>query len=135
MNKGITEDKKRNCTSSFCDSPLIKISDLLKNIANAIIIVKLAMLEPKTFPTDRPPSFDADDSIDTESSGNEVVTDNSTNPAAISERPKTFDKTREYLIILSLTMPIRNNAITRMRILNTIIFYLSKINLQAFLIL
>ena len=98
-------------------------------------MVKLAIFEPKTFPTDRPPSFDADDSIDTESSGNDVVIDNSKNPAAISERPKTFDKIRVYLIILSLTMPIRNNEIARMIRLNTIIFYLSKINHQSCLLL
>jgi hypothetical protein len=125
INKGIIEDKKRNWTSSFCDSPRIEIADLLINIAKAIIIVKFAMFEPNALPTERPPSLPNEANIDTDSSGNEVDTESIIKPAAISESPRAFDKTREYLIILSLTRAIRNNETARTGMLIQIIFYLN----------
>ena len=84
------------------------------------MIVKLAMFEPKTLPTDNPPSLPNDAKIDTESSGKEVDTDSRTNPAAISESPKTFDSTKVYLIILSLTMAIRKRETPNKIVLNQI---------------
>jgi hypothetical protein len=72
------------------------------------------MLDPKTLPTDSPPSSANAAIVETESSGREVVTDKSINPAAISDKPKTRDKANTYFIVLSLTKPIKNKeAINR----------------------
>jgi hypothetical protein len=59
--------------------------------------------------------------VETESSGIEVVTDNRIKPAAISDKPKALDKTNEYLIILSLTTPMRNKEIISKGKLNKLI--------------
>lgn len=59
-----------------------------------MMMVRLAMFEPSTFPTDSPPSPDMDDRMDTDSSGREVVMDSRINPAAISESPSTLDITK-----------------------------------------
>ncbi|MCW3980247.1 MAG: hypothetical protein NWF11_02100 [Candidatus Bathyarchaeota archaeon] len=90
---------------------MIRILVLLKKIANPIIIVRFAILDPNTLPTDNPPSSAKEAKAETESSGKEVVTDNRTKPAAISDKPKTLDKINVYLMILSLTTPIRNKDI------------------------
>jgi len=80
-------------------------------MANPIIIVRFAILDPKTLPTDNPPSSTKEATMETESSGKEVVTDKRIKPAAISDKPKTLDRTSVYLIILSLTTPIKNKDI------------------------
>ena len=69
------------------------------------------MLDPKTLPTDNPPSPTSEATVDTVSSGKEVVTDNRIKPAAISDKPKTLDKISVYLMILSLTTPIKNKDV------------------------
>jgi hypothetical protein len=57
-----------------------------------MITVRLATLDPKTFPTESPASSLRAARAETESSGRDVVTDNSMKPAAISDRPRIFDK-------------------------------------------
>lgn len=58
---------------------------MLKKVANPIIIVRFATLDPKTFPADKLPSPTKAATVETESSGIEVVTESKTNPAAISD--------------------------------------------------
>ena len=79
-------------------------------MASPMIIVRFAIFDPKTLPTDNPPSAAKEATVETESSGKEVVTDNRINPAAISDKPKILDRINEYRMILSLTIPIRNKA-------------------------
>ncbi len=52
------------------------------------------MLDPRTLPTDKPPSPAKAAMVETESSGKDVVTDSKMNPAAISDRPRTLDKAK-----------------------------------------
>ena len=54
-------------------------------------MVRLEILEPNTFPTDRPPSPDKAAIVETESSGSEVAIERSKNPAAISDSPRVLD--------------------------------------------
>ena len=67
------------------------------------------MLEPKTLPTDSPPSPDIEETIDTESSGSDVVIERIIKPAAISDRPRNLDIVNTYRISLSLIRTISSN--------------------------
>ncbi len=109
MNRGITEEIKRNCTSSLVDSAATEIAVLLRRTANPIIIVRFATLDPRTLPTDSPPSPMDAAMVETESSGRDVVTDNRMKPAAICDKPRTLDKTMTYLMTLSLSRVINNS--------------------------
>lgn len=64
------------------------------------------MLDPRTLPADSPPSPKVAATVDTESSGKDVVTESRMKPAAISDRPKTLDSTRTYRMTLSLSTAI-----------------------------
>ena len=62
-------------------------------MASPRITVRFAILDPRTFPTESPPSPAMEATVETESSGSEVVIESRMKPAAISERPKILDKT------------------------------------------
>ncbi len=104
---------------------MTETSVLLKKIANPMIIVRFATLDPKTLPTDKPPSPPNAAIVETESSGKDVATDNKMKPAAISDKPKALDNTETYLMILSLTTAIKNRDAMSIRRLYNIIHYTS----------
>jgi len=60
---------------------------LLKKIANPMITVKFATLDPRKLPTKSPPSPTKAATVETESSGKNVVTESKMKPAAISDNP------------------------------------------------
>ena len=109
MNRGIIEDMKRNCTSSLFECPFRVIVFLASSIDSPRIIVRFATFEPKMLPTESPPSPAREATVETESSGSEVVTDSMMNPAAISDRPKTLDMISTYRMIRSLTYMITSS--------------------------
>lgn len=55
------------------------------------IMVRFAMFEPNTLPTESPPSPASAATVETESSGSEVVMESSMKPAAISDSPRALD--------------------------------------------
>ena len=69
------------------------------------------MLDPRTLPTERPPSPAREATVETESSGIDVVTESKMKPAAISDRPKALDMASTYRIILSLISIISSKDI------------------------
>lgn len=85
------------------------ISFLLRSIANPRIAVRFAMLDPRMLPTESPPSPAREATMETESSGIDVVTESKMKPAAISDRPKAWDMASTYRIILSLINIIASN--------------------------
>ena len=95
----------------------MRISFRLKSIANPSIIVRFATLEPKTLPTERPPSPAREATVETESSGSDVVIERRINPAAISDKPRACDIVSTYLIILSLTIIISSNDTAKIGVL------------------
>ena len=109
IKRGIIDDMKRNCTSSLLDCPFKVIVFLASNIDNPRIIVRFATLEPRTLPTERPPSPPREATMETESSGSDVTTDRRMKPAAISDSPMALDMTSTYRIIRSLTSIITSN--------------------------
>ena len=109
INRGIIEEMKRNCTSSLLDCPFKVIDFLAISIANPRIIVRFATLEPRTLPTESPPSLPREATMETESSGSEVMTERRMNPAAISDSPIARDIISTYLMIRSLTTIISSN--------------------------
>ena len=109
MNRGMIEEMKRNCTSSLLDCPFRVIVFLAISIANPRIMVRFATLEPRTLPTESPPSPAREATVETESSGSEVMTERKMKPAAISDKPRTLDITSTYRMTLSLTNIIRNS--------------------------
>ncbi len=113
MNSGIIEEIKRNCTSSLLDCPLRVIVFLASNIDNPRIIVRFATFEPRTLPTESPPSPSREAIVETESSGSDVVTDRIMNPAAISDIPRALDISSTYRIIRSLTYMISSSDINK----------------------
>ena len=121
IKRGITDERNKNWTSSFCDSPFILTSFLVISMANPKIIVRFAMLEPRTFPTESPPSPAREATVETDSSGSDVVMERSIKPAAISESPSLLDKISTYRIILSLINMIISKDIASRRMLYTII--------------
>ena len=75
------------------------------------------MLEPKTLPAESPPSPAREATVETESSGSDVVMERRMKPAAISDRPRALDITSTYRMILSLISIISNNDIASKGIL------------------
>jgi hypothetical protein len=61
--------------------------------------------------------------VETESSGREVDTDRRINPAAISDKPKAFDRVNVYRIILSLKIAMKNNDVSKIGKLSQIIWH------------
>jgi len=84
---------------------------------NPRIIVRFATLEPRTLPTERPPSPLREATMETESSGSEVMTERRMKPAAISDRPMALDITSTYRMIRSLTSIISSSDIAKMGML------------------
>jgi len=80
------------------------------------------MLDPRTLPTDSPPSPTEAAIVETESSGKDVATESKMNPAAISDNPKSLDNTMTYRIILSLSTAINNKDIAKRGMLYKIMF-------------
>ena len=113
MNRGMIEEMKRNCTSSLLDCPFRVIVFLAISIASPRIMVRFATLEPRTLPTESPPSPAREATVETESSGSEVMMERRMKPAAISDSPRALDITSTYRIIRSLISRIRNNDIIR----------------------
>ena len=75
--------------------------------------MRFATLEPRTLPTESPPSPAREATVETESSGSEVMMERRMKPAAISDSPRALDITSTYRIIRSLISRIRNNDIIR----------------------
>ena len=90
------------------------MSFLLRRMANPRIMVRFAMLEPRTLPTESPPSPAREATMETESSGIEVITERRMKPAAISDRPKALDKASTYRMIRSLTTVISSRDTAKM---------------------
>jgi len=117
INRGIIEDMKRNCTSSLLDCPFKVIAFLEISIANPRIMVRFATFEPRTLPTESPPSPAREATVETESSGSDVTMERRMKPAAISDSPRALDITSTYRMILSLTSIINSNDAAKMGML------------------
>jgi hypothetical protein len=111
MNRGIIDEMNRNCTSSLFDCPFSVIVFLASSIASPRIMVRLATFEPRTFPTESPPSPPRDATTETESSGSEVMIERRMKPAAISDSPMALDMIRTYRMIRSLISMMSSNDI------------------------
>ena len=90
------------------------IAFLAISIDNPRIIVRFAMFEPRTLPTESPPSPAREATMETESSGNDVMMERRMKPAAISDSPRALDITRTYRMIRSLISIINSNDMAKM---------------------
>ena len=117
INRGIIDEMKRNCTSSLLDCPFNVIVFLATSNDNPRIIVRFATLEPRTLPTERPPSPPREATMETESSGSDVMTERRMKPAAISDSPMALDIISTYRMIRSLTSIISSSDIAKMGML------------------
>ena len=79
--------------------------------------MRFATLEPRTLPTERPPSPPREATMETESSGSEVMTERRMKPAAIWDSPMALDITSTYRMIRSLTSIISNSDTSKMGML------------------
>jgi hypothetical protein len=83
MNTGMSDERNKNCASAFPEPALILILFLVSKIERPIIIVRLAMFEPKTLPIEIPPSPIKEAIPETNNSGKDVVTESKMKPAEI----------------------------------------------------
>ena len=109
INRGIIEEMKRNCTKSLLDCPFKAMVFLAISIASPRIMVRFAILEPRTLPTESPPSPAREATMETESSGSDVVTERRMKPAAISDKPMAWDMIITYRMTRSLTSIMSSN--------------------------